>query len=44
MATNAGGANPFGFPPARKRDGQPNSEAFGQIVQPVSNSAVGMVS
>ena len=44
MATNAGGACPFGFLPARKRDGQPNSEAFGQIVQPVSNSAVGMVS
>mgnify|MGYP003115692220 FL=1 len=36
--------NPFGFLPARKRDGQPNSEGYGQIVQPVSNSAVGMVS
>ena len=31
--------NPFGFLPARKRDGQPNSEGYGQIVQPVSNSA-----
>mgnify|MGYP003666812979 CR=1 FL=1 len=32
--------NPFGFLPARKRDGQPNSEGYGQIVQPVSNSAI----
>ena len=32
--------NPFGFLPVRKRDGQANTEAFGQIVQPVSNSAV----
>jgi|TARA_R100000544_G_scaffold37096_1_gene27113 hypothetical protein len=31
--------NPFGFLPVRKRDGQANTEAFGQIVQPVSNSA-----
>ena len=36
--------NPFGFLPARKRDGQPNSEGYGQIVQPVSNSAIGIVS
>ena len=36
MATSA---NYFGFLPARKRDGQPNSEGYGQIVQPVSNSA-----
>jgi hypothetical protein len=31
--------SPFGFLPARKRDGQPNNEASGQIVQPVSSSA-----
>ena len=36
--------NPFGFLPVRKRDGQANTEAFGQIVQPVSNSAIGIVS
>ena len=36
--------NPFGFLPARKRDGQPNTEGYGQIVQPVSNSAIGIVS
>ena len=36
--------NPFGFLPARKRDGQPNSEGYGQIVQPVSNSVAGIVS
>ena len=36
--------NPFGFLPARKRDGQPNTEGYGQIVQPVSNSAHGIVS
>jgi len=36
MATSL---NPFGFLPVRKRDGQANTEAFGQIVQPVSNSA-----
>jgi|TARA_E500000305_G_scaffold97254_1_gene87964 hypothetical protein len=41
MATSL---NPFGFLPARKRDGQPNSEGYGQIVQPVSNSAIGIVS
>jgi hypothetical protein len=35
-------ANYFGFLPARKRDGQPNSEGYGQIVQPVSNSAVAL--
>ena len=35
----ASSANYFGFLPARKRDGQPNSEGYGQIVQPVSNSA-----
>ncbi len=34
--------NPFGFLPVRKRDGQANTEAFGQIVQPVSNSAVAL--
>ena len=39
MATSL---NPFGFLPVRKRDGQANTEAFGQIVQPVSNSAVAM--
>tara|TARA_Y100000310_G_scaffold290264_1_gene317304 strand:- start:64 stop:705 length:642 start_codon:yes stop_codon:yes gene_type:complete len=31
--------NPFGFLPVRKRDGQANTEAFGQLVQPVSSSA-----
>ena len=36
--------NPFGFLPARKRDGQPNTEGYGQIVQPVSNANVGIVS
>jgi len=36
MATSL---NPFGFLPVRKRDGQANTEAFGQIVQPVSSSA-----
>ena len=41
MATSL---NPFGFLPARKRDGQPNTEGYGQIVQPVSNSAIGIVS
>ena len=41
MATSK---NPFGFLPARKRDGQPNTEGYGQIVQPVSNSAHGIVS
>jgi hypothetical protein len=41
MATSK---NPFGFLPARKRDGQPNTEGYGQIVQPVSNSAIGIVS
>ena len=41
MATSL---NPFGFLPARKRDGQPNTEGYGQIVQPVSNSAIGIKS
>jgi len=41
MATSL---NPFGFLPARKRDGQPNTEGYRQIVQPVSNSAIGIVS
>ena len=40
----ASSKNPFGFLPARKRDGQPNTEGYGQIVQPVSNSAIGIVS
>ena len=39
MATSL---NPFGFLPVRKRDGQANTEAFGQIVQPVSNGAVAL--
>ena len=33
-------ANYFGFLPARKRDGQPNSEGYGQIVKPVVNKKI----
>ena len=40
----ASSKNPFGFLPARKRDGPPNTEGYGQIVHPVSNSAIGIVS